>query len=445
MSTMEQVPVLGKYHSYGSYSDTDAIWYKQKPSHWKCERFKYHFVEKKKRSASDLSAGAISFGEVVYKDEEKLSQETKDSYQEVLSGEFLVNPLNLNFDLKSLRTALSSIDAVVSTGYIVLQGREKIYPRFARWLLHQFDVSHMKTLGSGVRQTINYADIGNSLFCLPPADEQRTIAAFLDYETARIDKLIAQQQRLIELLKEKRQAVISHAVTKGLNPDAPMKDSGVEWLGEVPELWGVGRIGYYCRIENGTTPSKLNQEYWSDGSVPWLSSGAVNQYEITEASEMISVTALSECSLRLLPKNTLVVGMIGQGKTRGMSAITRISASINQNLAAIIPNAKISSDFLHFVLQAAYVALRETGRGGNQAALNCELISDLRFAKPDLDTQLKIVRYLKNKCSQFDKVTERTNTSLELLQERRTALISAAVTGKIDLRYWAEPIKEVAA
>ena len=292
---------------------------------------------------------------------------------------------------------------------------------------------------------MKFEDFRRLPFLLPPVEEQRTIAAFLDYETARIDKLIAQQQRLIELLKEKRQAVISHAVTKGLNPDAPMKDSGVEWLGEVPELWGVGRIGYYCRIENGTTPSKLNQEYWSDGSVPWLSSGAVNQYEITEASEMISVTALSECSLRLLPKDTLVVGMIGQGKTRGMSAITRISASINQNLAAIIPNAKISSDFLHFVLQAAYVALRETGRGGNQAALTCELISDLRFAKPDLDTQLKIVRYLKNKCSQFDKVTERTNTSLELLQERRTALISAAVTGKIDLRYWAEPIKEVAA
>lgn len=222
---------LNKYKPYESYLDTLVTWYQRKPSHWKCKRFKYNFIEKKKTSSIYLPAGAISFGKVVYKDEENLSQETKASYQEVLAGEFLINPLNLNFDLKSLRTALSDIDVVVSTGYIVLQNCVLLHPRFARWLLQQFDVSHMKTLGAGVRQTINYSDIGDSFFCRPSFDEQKIIATFLDYETAKIDNLIEKQQQLIELLKEKRQAVISHAVTKGLNPDVPMKDSGVEWLG----------------------------------------------------------------------------------------------------------------------------------------------------------------------------------------------------------------------
>ncbi|MGP0921471.1 restriction endonuclease subunit S, partial [Serratia sp. CY81166] len=195
---------LNKYKPYESYTDTSAVWYKQKPAHWECERFKYHFIEKKKKNSTCLPAGAISFGEVIFKNEDNLSQDTKSSYQEVCAGEFLINPLNLNFDLKSLRTALSTIDVVVSTGYIVLQDCGFLHPRFARWLLQQFDVSHMKTLGAGVRQTINYADIGNSLFCRPTFEEQKIIAAFLDYETQKIDKLIERQQQLIELLKEKR-------------------------------------------------------------------------------------------------------------------------------------------------------------------------------------------------------------------------------------------------
>jgi len=447
---MEQVEV-GKYQPYPEYKDSGVEWVGDMPHHWQTKPAFAAVMDQciKNSDGAESNVLSLSYGNIVERDVENnfgLLPESFNTYQIVNPGDIVLRLTDLQNDKRSLRVARSTLRGIITSAYLKLACGDELDNRYAYRLLHSYDTTKVfYGMGGGLRQSMKFEDFRRLPFLLPPVEEQRTIAAFLDYETARIDKLIAQQQRLIELLKEKRQAVISHAVTKGLNPDAPMKDSGVEWLGEVPELWGVGRIGYYCRIENGTTPSKLNQEYWSDGSVPWLSSGAVNQYEITEASEMISVTALSECSLRLLPKDTLVVGMIGQGKTRGMSAITRISASINQNLAAIIPNAKISSDFLHFVLQAAYVALRETGRGGNQAALNCELISDLRFAKPDLDTQLKIVRYLKNKCSQFDKVTERTNTSLELLQERRTALISAAVTGKIDLRYWAEPIKEVAA
>lgn len=276
-------------------------------------------------------------------------------------------------------------------------------------------------------------------FVFPGQEEQCTIAAFLDHETARIDRLIAKQQRLIELLKEKRQAVISHAVTKGLDPGAPMKDSGVVWLGEVPAHWKVGRMGYYCYISNGTTPSKSNPEYWTEGDIPWLSSGTVNQYEITDPSSFITVKALSECSLSLLPPGTVVIGMIGQGKTRGMSAITRIKTTINQNLAAAVPNQLIDSEFLLFLLQSAYTALRDTGRGGNQAALNCELIADLKITVPSLTKQQEIASYLKGEIARYEMLTDRASTATKLLQERRTALISAAVTGKIDLRGWRHP------
>lgn len=268
----------------------------------------------------------------------------------------------------------------------------------------------------------------------PPLPEQTAIAAFLERETAKIDALVAEQRRLIELLKEKRQAVISHAVTKGLDPDAPMKDSGIEWLGEVPAHWHVTRLGYYSTAENGTTPSRTNQHYWFDGDIPWIASGGVNQYRVSEPSELITKTALDECSLRLLPPGTILVGMIGQGKTRGMSAFLAIEACINQNLAAIVPGSQLESRFLHYLFQAAYDYLREFGRGGNQAALTCEILSSLLIPLPPVGEQSEISEYLEVQLRKFDTLTAEAQRAIDLLQERRTALISAAVTGQIDVR-----------
>jgi type I restriction enzyme S subunit len=268
----------------------------------------------------------------------------------------------------------------------------------------------------------------------PDTTEQTQIAAFLDRETAKIDGLVAEQRRLMALLKEKRQAVISHAVTQGLNPHAPMKPSGIEWLGDVPAHWDVTRLAYYATIENGTTPSRENPAFWTDGVVPWLSSGEVNQYRITEAQEFISKTALDSCSLRMLPVGTIVVGMIGQGKTRGLSASLQVEACINQNLAAIIPSTNLVSDYLLYIFQSAYEYLRELGRGGNQSALNCEILSAFRVPVPPVDEQQAICDFTFTQLTQFDSLSVEAQRAIDLLAERRTALISAAVTGQIDVR-----------
>ncbi|WP_323939202.1 restriction endonuclease subunit S [Aeromonas hydrophila] len=341
-----QQGLVAKYQPYPEYKDSGVIWSGFIPSHWEPIRFKHVFVEKPKTSNIELPAGSISFGRVVFKDEDKLAEETKASYQEVKVGEFLVNPLNLNFDLKSLRTALSEIDVVVSTGYIVLQCYRKLEARYARWLLHEFDVAHMKSLGAGVRQTIGFNDIGNSYFCMPRVEEQHTIAAFLDYETARIDRLIAQQQRLIELLKEKRQAVISHAVTKGLNPNV---------------------------------------------------SGA------------------------LLNQNTVVF-------------------DLRDNSCA--------NEFLFLLLQTNgyrdHLDLHAHGTA-NQASLNVSDMLDFMIALPPIDEQLNLSESVKMDLRRLEALEKNCNALQLTLQERRTALISAAVTGKIDLRGWTPPAEEVAA
>ena len=288
--------------------------------------------------------------------------------------------------------------------------------------------------GTGGQQRVPEDFVKDYSTTIPEIAEQQVISAFLDKETAKLDALIEEQRRLIELLKEKRQAVVSHAVTKGLNPNVAMNDSDVDWIGDVPRHWIVTRLGYFATVENGTTPSKEKLEYWTDGQVPWLASGEVNQLRIVEANEFITEQALAKSSLRLLPEGTVVVGLVGQGKTRGMSAILCMTATINQNLAAVCPGPKISSEYVFYLFQAMYVSLREDGRGGNQAAINCKMLAALQIPVPPIQEQNDIAAFLNTLTEQTDTLENESNGAIQLLQERRSALISAAVNGKIDVR-----------
>ncbi|MGI2212425.1 restriction endonuclease subunit S [Shewanella oncorhynchi] len=432
----EQAELNSKYVAYSEYKDSGIIWSGFTPSHWEQIRFKHVFVEKQKKSNIELPAGSISFGQVVYKDEDKLAADTKASYQEVKVGEFLVNPLNLNFDLKSLRTALSDIDVVVSTGYIVLQCYSQLDAKFARWLLHEFDVAHMKSLGAGVRQTIGFNDIGNSYFCKPPLEEQRTIAAFLDYETARIDQLIAKQQRLIELLKEKRQAVISHAVTKGLNPNASMKDSGVEWLGQVPEHWVMKKFSYCASIRNGQvnpTTSPYNQ--YALIAPNHIESGTGKLLGLETAEEQGADSGKYLCKK----------GEVIYSKIRPALAKVCISPIDNVICSAdMYPiNAKngLVNQFLYYFLLSEPFTRFAVNQADRVAMpkINRESLADCRIPVPPLDEQQAIVMHVSKQSEKLEVLIVKALLTISLMQERRTALISAAVTGKIDLRGWSQP------
>ncbi|MFU1552433.1 restriction endonuclease subunit S [Aeromonas sp. A04] len=429
----------GQYQPYPEYKDSGVIWSGFIPSHWEPIRFKHVFVEKPKTSNIELPAGSISFGQVVFKDEEKLAEETKASYQEVKAGEFLVNPLNLNFDLKSLRTALSEIDVVVSTGYIVLQCYRKLEARYARWLLHEFDVAHMKSLGAGVRQTIGFNDIGNSYFCMPRVEEQLTIGAFLDHETARIDRLIAQQQRLIELLKEKRQAVISHAVTKGLNPNAPMKDSGVEWLGQVPEHWEVTRSKFVSEI---FVPQRNKPELNDIGDgIFWATMEDMKNDEINETRRFVSSDAATISGSKVLQKGAVVASCVGNF---GVAALLNVDVIINQQLQAYIPKT-ISGQYLRDLILISKTYFELVGTAATLIYVNQEGFGNMPVTRPPIEEQLEIEKYNNKIKEKFEHAIAKGELQVSLLQERRTALISAAVTGKIDLRGWTPPVEEVAA
>ncbi len=193
--------------------ESGVNWIGNIPDHYKLQKIKFLFIEKKSRPNSELSSGSISFGKVVYKNDESILESTKETYQEVLEGEFLINPLNLNYDLKSLRIAKSKINVVVSQGYIVLQILEGQNPEYFEYLLRKFDIVHMKSLGQGVRQTISFNNLKNELLVIPTLEEQKNIVTELHKRTEQIDHMCKVEEERISLFKEYRQSLISSVVT----------------------------------------------------------------------------------------------------------------------------------------------------------------------------------------------------------------------------------------
>ncbi|MBN6521235.1 restriction endonuclease subunit S [Acinetobacter pittii] len=431
---------MSKYQKYAEYKDSEIVWMGNVPSHWTSERFKWLLAEKLKTSNCDLPAGSISFGEVVYKNEDNLSPDTKASYQEVLKDEFLINPLNLNYDLKSLRTALSKINVVVSTGYIVLHCNKSLDKKYVRWLLHEFDVSHMKTLGAGVRQTVNFSDIANSYFYLPTNIEQKQIAHFLDHETAKIDSLIAKQEKLIELLKEKRQAVISYAVTEGLDPNVAMKDSGVEWLGEVPEHWRVCRLKHVGYIQSGIAKGKDLKDKISI-SVPMLRVANVQDgYLNLDEVHQIDIEP-EQLERYLLQNGDVLMNEGGDNDKLGRGAVWRneIKNCIHQNHVFAIRTTLIEPEWLDILTRASYAKFhffRQSKQSTNLASISATNIKETPILVPPKNEREQILSYLNKQFDRFSKLENRCYQQIELLKERRTALISSAVTGKIDVRHW---------
>jgi type I restriction enzyme S subunit len=281
---------------------------------------------------------------------------------------------------------------------------------------------------------------------LPPPVEQRAIAAFLDAQTARIDSLIAKKRELIEKLKEKRTAIISRTVTLGLPPKAAraagldphprLKPSGVEWIGDLPERWEVKPIKAVAVVGNGSTPNRENADYWG-GDYPWLNSSVVNEEEVLAPSECVTGLALKECHLPQIHPPAVLVGITGEGKTRGMATTLRIEATINQHLAYIKPlPGRYDIGYLRRVLDRAYQYLRSESDGGGstKGAITCDQLANLKIPCPSPRDQSAITDYLGNETLAIDQMRARVEEAIQRLQEYRAALITAAVTGKIDVR-----------
>jgi len=394
------------------------------------------------RTIEYVDIGSVSLSKGIEKTETLLFGESPSRARRVpREGDVLVS---------TVRTYLKAIapvtnqpsNLVASTGFAVVRPKPEIEPSYLKYALQEEHfIQEVISRSTGVSYpAINACDIGRVLVSVPGKDEQQVIATFLDRETTKIDALISEQQRLIELLQEKRQSVISHAVTKGLNPNAPMKGSGVEWLGEVPEHWETGKIKHYFRTTSGSTPNSDKPELYytteeDEHGTPWIRTTDIDNDEVNTAVVFITPKALGDTACKALPVNTVLVALYGGGGTVGKNGILKIEAAVNQALCGILPSPKALPEYVHKYIQFLRPFWMERAVSSRKAGnISQELVGDTTFPIPPLQEQMAILRAIEEKLKELDELAIQSSESLVLLEERRSALISAAVTGQIDVR-----------
>lgn len=275
---------------------------------------------------------------------------------------------------------------------------------------------------------------------VPPTNEQQQIAAFLDWKTSQIDALIAKKQTLLQKLKEKRLAAITQAVTKGLNTDAPMRDSGSDWIGKVPSHWDVLKIKFVTELASGHTPSRTVEEYWIDCNIPWVSlndSKMLREKDsISETHYQISELGLANSSARLLPAGVVV---FSRDATVGLCAITEVPMAVSQHFVAYICGEKITGKYLLFVLKAMNQHLQSLQTGSTIVTIGMPEVRGLICPLPTTVEQAAIVDHIDSVTAKIDQMLANAEIAITRLTEYRSALITAATTGKIDVRNVAIP------
>lgn len=410
--------------TYDSYKNSGEGWIEDVPAHWETRKLKQLFQEKRHRPNLALNCGAISFGEVVEKDDERVPMATKASYQEVLAGEFLVNPLNLNYDLKSLRIGLSDINVVVSAGYIVLQAKDDMNKRYFKYLMHRYDVANMKLLGSGVRQTISFNHIANSILVAPPLPEQCAIATFLDEKCAKVDEAVRIKEEQIALLRERRQILIQEAVTRGLNPAAPIKDSGIDWIGQIPAHWEQLANKHIFRLRK-TLVGKRSSEY---ELLSLTLRGIIKRdMENPEGKFPAEFDTYQEVS----PGNFVFCHFDVEETPRTVGLSEFFGMITGAYTVYSVADGVDPRFLLHFYICADTDKKMRSLYKGLRNTIPKEAFGAFKTPLPPIEEQREIVAHIDEASRKIEDAIAIKQEQIAALKEYKTSLINAAVTGKI--------------
>lgn len=424
---------MSLYRAYAEYKESGVEWLGTIPKHWDYVRLKYaaNLVGDKVESGSNLKYVGmenVESGSGKYIEKEEVTPEGQaTSFSE---GNVLFGKLRPYL----AKSWLAEFSGICSSEFLVLESR-KVSARFLNYytltdeFIKQVDSS---TYGSKMPRA-SWDFIG--LLDVPvPLNESEKITNFLDHETAKIDTLIAKQQDLIKLLKEKRKTVISNAVTKGLDPNAPMRDTGMEWLGEVPAHWEVSKFGYISMVVRGGSPRPAGDPLLFNGDYsPWVTVAEITKDDdvyLTSTDSFLTKLGSEQC--RVFSAGTLLIS--NSGATLGVPKILKIDANANDGVVGF-ECLSLNHEFAYFYLSTITDDLRERiKQGSGQPNLNTDIVKAISVPIPPANEVKKIVEYIVDIRLKFKLLTEKATKGIELLQERRTALISAAITGKIDVR-----------
>ena len=435
-----------KLKPYPKYRDSGVPWLGDVPEHWEVKPGLSIFREKqvKNKGLIEKRVLTLSYGKIKIKPEEKLRglvPESFDTYQIVEPGDIIIRSTDMQNDHTSLRTGLVKDKGIITSAYICLNSLNNELSNFNHWLLHGLDL--MKVfygLGSGLRQNLSWSDFKRLPLPIPPKHEQQQIARYLDWKTAQINKFIRNKRRLIQLLKEQKQNIINQAVTKGINPNVEMKDSGVEWLGQIPAHWEVRKLKTIAKVKASGV-----DKHSRENEIPIQLCNYTDVYKndkITDSMDFMKATATKE----EISNFELVAGDVIITKDSEIWDDIAVPAYVPNSLQNVIcayhlslirPRQEyIKGDFLYHCFLAPSLAyqFKVTATGVTRFGLSQGTIKSALFPVPPNSEQQEIIAYIEKETALIDKTIARTEREIELIQEYRTRLVSDVVTGKLDVR-----------
>ena len=431
------------FPAYPDYKDSGVAWLGEVPGHWELTRVGARFCERREKvSDTDFPPLSVTKNGIVPQLDTAAKTDDNDNRKCVLAGDFVINSRS---DRKG-SSGLSDLDGSVSLINTVIRPDEGLDGGFVHHMFRSvaFQEEYYR-YGKGIVADLwstNYGEMKAICLAVPPLAEQTAIAAFLDRETAKIDALVTEQERLIALLKEKRQAVISDVVTKGVNPDAPMKDSGIEWLGEVPSHWEVLALRrVITSIEQGWSPQCASYEAEEhEAGVIKLSAISQGVFKTTENKAF-------DQGVEPDPRWEIRAGdiLLTRANTPGLVGDCCVTpTNVRQNLYIpdlvyrLFTSNTVSSGYLVLwlgSLQGKFLIKRDArGSSMTMAKISQGHIKDWPLYLPPEDEQREIINSIESRTATYDALVSAAQSAITLLQERRATLISVTVTGKIDVR-----------
>lgn len=421
--------------------DSGIPWVGQMPDHWQVKRAKFLFtLAKRQPRETDDIVTAFRDGQVTLRSNrrtEGFTNAAKEAgYQGVRKGDLVVHAM----DAFAGAIGVSDSDGKCTPVYSCCIPTEKATSEFySRCIRTMSTTGYVESLAKGIRERstdFRWATLAEQLLPHPPRNEQDTIVDYLDRTTTRIDTLIAKKTRFIELLREKRQALITQAVTKGLDARVPMKDSGVEWLGEVPAHWKVISLKRLGRLKGGNGfPPELQGR--SDNEIPFFKVGDLGKspdgLHLGETENTITSRDANELGAMVFPTGALAWAKIGAALSLNRRRILTRPSCLDNNMTGFIPDFSVITTRYSFYLMSA-VDFTVHAKPGAVPSFSEGDQGELMVSLPRPAVQSEITLYLDQATSRIDTLITKTESSISLLREHRTALITAAVTGKIDLR-----------
>lgn len=418
--------------------DSGIEWIGEIPEGWEVAPIRSCFdeVRTKNTNGQEQNALQFKFGNIISKtnfnaNADDYVADAITNYTVVLPDTVIINGLNLNYDFKSLRVALVKEKGVITSAYLaIFPDRKKISPQYATYLFKGYETKMaFHNMGAGIRKTLGYKEFKNQPLLLPSKEEQNKISAYLDSKCSHIDTMLSKTRSSIEEYKKLKQAVITQTVTKGVRGEREMKDSGVEWIGEIPKEWVCEKIKYATSISRGLFNHRpRNDERYYNGKYPFIQTGDVANATKYIVSYSQTLNELGKSVSKEFPKGTLTMTIAANV---GDVAILNFDAYFPDSVVGFIPNKNIRTLYLFYVFSAMKDEFTRTAIKSTQLNLNIDRVKETFIPVTlNVNEQCEIENYLESKCAEIDGLIAKKEQLVKELESYKKSLIYEVVTGK---------------